>query len=186
MNQEHSWLGAWEIYLSATSFAPMVFRMKARATRCRRRTVCDRHSPPKRHPSRNKARQALDRVKRPYKQSGARRILPHRPGLILPSEIQDLPLFRPPGWRKSARLIRGAVMGGDAIRAIVTSILFLMAFPALCIIFKTADPHLKAIVGAAVFCFPCLLLLGEDLLRSKRSACGTRKIEKQWVGTTTN
>jgi uncharacterized MnhB-related membrane protein len=41
----------------------------------------------------------------------------------------------------------------DAVRAILTLILFLIAFPALYIVFKTADPHLNAIVGAAVFGF---------------------------------
>ena len=65
----------------------------------------------------------------------------------------------------------------DAIRAILTLILFLIAFPALYIVFKTADPHLKAIVGAAVFLFPCFLLLGEDLVRFKKGT-GSRRLER--------
>jgi hypothetical protein len=36
--------------------------------------------------------------------------------------------------------------------------------------FKAADPRLKAIVGAAVFLFPCFLLLWEDLVRFEKSA----------------
>jgi hypothetical protein len=70
----------------------------------------------------------------------------------------------------------GAVMS-DAIRAILTLILFLIAFPALYIVFKAADPQLKAIVGAAVFLFPCFLLLGEDLVRSEKST-GSRRLER--------
>jgi hypothetical protein len=71
----------------------------------------------------------------------------------------------------------------DAIRAILTLILFLIAFPALYIVFKAADPQLKAIVGAAVFLFPCFLLLGEDLVRSEKST-GSRRLERDratWV-----
>jgi hypothetical protein len=38
----------------------------------------------------------------------------------------------------------------DTIRVSLTLTLFLIAFPALYVFFKAADPHLKAIVGAAV------------------------------------
>lgn len=65
----------------------------------------------------------------------------------------------------------------DTIREILTSALFLVAFPALFIAFKAADPHLKAIVGAAVFLFPCFLLLWEDLMRSEKSP-GTHRLNK--------
>ena len=51
------------------------------------------------------------------------------------------------------------------VRTILTSALFLIAFPALYIAFKAADAHLKAIVGATVFLFPCFALLWEDLMR---------------------
>jgi hypothetical protein len=65
----------------------------------------------------------------------------------------------------------------DATRAILTLTLFLIAFPALYIVFKEADPHLKAIVGAAVFSFPCFLLLGKDLVRLEKST-GSRRLER--------
>jgi hypothetical protein len=65
----------------------------------------------------------------------------------------------------------------DAIRAILTLTLFLIAFPALYIVFKAAAPQLKAIVGAAVLLFPCFLLLGEDLVRSGKST-GSRQLER--------
>ena len=66
---------------------------------------------------------------------------------------------------------------GDTIRMILTLTLFLIAFPALYISLKAADPHLKAIVGAAVFLFPCFLLLWEDLVRFEKSN-GSRQLEK--------
>jgi hypothetical protein len=64
----------------------------------------------------------------------------------------------------------------DTIRMILTLTLFLIAFPALYIVFKAADPHLKAIVGAAVFLFPCFLLLWEDLVSPAR--IGSKKIDR--------
>jgi hypothetical protein len=65
---------------------------------------------------------------------------------------------------------------GDTIRMILTLTLFLIAFPALYIFFKAADPHLKAVVGAAVFLFPCFLLLWDDLV--SRVRIGSKKIER--------
>jgi hypothetical protein len=64
----------------------------------------------------------------------------------------------------------------DTIRTILTVTLFPIAFPALYIFFKSADPHLKAIVGGAVFLFPCLLLLWEDLVSPAR--VGSKKIKR--------
>jgi hypothetical protein len=66
---------------------------------------------------------------------------------------------------------------GDAVRAIFTLTVFLIAFPAVYVVFKAADPQLKAIVGAAVFLLPCFLLLGEDLVRFEKST-GSRGLEK--------
>ncbi len=65
----------------------------------------------------------------------------------------------------------------DTIRTILTLTLFLIAFPALYIFFKAADPRLKAIVGAAVFLIPCFLLLWEDLVRFEKSI-GSHRLEK--------
>jgi hypothetical protein len=65
----------------------------------------------------------------------------------------------------------------DATRAILTLTLFLIAFPVLYVVFKAADPYLKAIVGAAVFSFPCFLLLGKDLARLEKST-GSRRLER--------
>jgi hypothetical protein len=64
----------------------------------------------------------------------------------------------------------------DTIRVSLTLTLFLIAFPALYVFFKAADPHLKAIVGAAVFLFPCFLLLWEDLVSPNR--VDSKKIER--------
>jgi hypothetical protein len=96
-------------------------------------------------------------------------ILPLQTILILPSAVQYAPLFRPFLSRKSFQLIRGAVMS-DTIRTILALTLLLIAFPVLYSFFKAADPRLKAIVGAAVFLFPCFLLLWEDLVRFEKSA----------------
>ena len=65
----------------------------------------------------------------------------------------------------------------DTIRTILALTLFLIAFPVLYSFFKTADPRLKAIVGAAVFLFPCFLLLWDDLVRFEKSA-GSDRLEK--------
>jgi hypothetical protein len=65
----------------------------------------------------------------------------------------------------------------DTIREILTSAVFLIAFPAFYIAFKAADPHLKAIVGAALFLFPCFLLLWEDLMRSEKIT-GAHRLNK--------
>jgi hypothetical protein len=62
----------------------------------------------------------------------------------------------------------------DAVRAILTLTVFLIAFPALYIVFKAAEPQLKAIVGAAVFLLPCFMLLWEDLVRFEKSASSHR------------
>jgi F0F1-type ATP synthase assembly protein I len=62
----------------------------------------------------------------------------------------------------------------DAVRAILTLTVFLIAFPALYIVFKEADPQLKAIVGAAVFLLPCFMLLWEDLVRFEKSTSSHR------------
>jgi hypothetical protein len=64
----------------------------------------------------------------------------------------------------------------DTIRVSLTLTLFPIAFPALYVFFKAADPHLKAIVGAAVFLFPCVLLLWEDLVSPNR--VDSKKIER--------
>ena len=60
----------------------------------------------------------------------------------------------------------------DATRAILTLTLFLIAFPVLYVVFKA-----EAIVGAAVFSFPCFLLLGKDLVRLEKST-GSRRLER--------
>jgi hypothetical protein len=72
-------------------------------------------------------------------------------------------------WPKFIATDPGGVMS-DTIRTILALTLFLVAFPALYIFFKAADPHLKAIVGAAVFLFSCFLLLWEDLVRFDKSS----------------
>jgi hypothetical protein len=68
----------------------------------------------------------------------------------------------------------------DAVRAILTLTVFLIAFPALYIVFKEADPQLKAIVGAAVFLLPCFMLLWEDLVRFEKAPAriGSKEIER--------
>jgi len=65
----------------------------------------------------------------------------------------------------------------DTTRTIVTLTVFLTAFPALYIVFKAANPHVKAIVGAGLFLIPCVLLLWEDLVRSEKST-GAHRFEK--------
>jgi hypothetical protein len=113
-------------------------------------------------------------VMRPHMQGSIQLISPLQNILILPPAVQYVPLFRPSRCRNSFQLVRGAVMS-DTIRMILTLILFLIAFPALYIFLKAADPHLKAIVGAAVFLFPCFLLLWEDLVREKHWLASARK-----------
>jgi hypothetical protein len=102
-------------------------------------------------------------------------ILPLQNTLILPSAVNICLCFA-----NHVAEIHSTDSGGvmsDTIRTIFILSVFLIAFPAFYIFFKAADPFLKSIVGAAVFLFPCFLLLWEDLVRFEKSS-RSHRLEK--------